>query len=172
MIRRAIMFGWKKHCLYQIDYQYWANQQLFDALSRLTDAALAADGHVLPLLAQMHAEVLRWGEHLGAPAAEAVPHGDLRSLAQALRHQVRALQHWLESCPETFFERQLEYTDNHHRRHSDWARDMLTQLLTGMTHLRGQIVVFASLLGAPMPAVDFIDYKREVKNTLDHLAGA
>jgi uncharacterized damage-inducible protein DinB len=49
---------------------------------------------------------------------------------------------------------------------------MLTQLLTGMTHLRGQIVVFASLLGAPMPAVDFIDYKREVKNTLDHLAGA
>jgi len=166
------MFGWKKHFLYQIDYQYWANQQLFEALSRLTDAALAADGHILPLLAQMHTEVVRWGDYLGAPPAEVVPHGDLRSAVQALRQQVRGLQHWLESCPEIFFEQQLEYSDNHHQRHCDWVRDMLTQLLTGMTHLRGQIGVFASQQGAPLPAVDFIDYKRDVKNTLDHLAGA
>ena len=66
------MFGWKKHFLYQIDYQYWANQQLFEALSRLTDAALAADAHILPLLAQMHTEVVRWGDYLGAPPAEVV----------------------------------------------------------------------------------------------------
>ncbi len=166
------MFGWKKHFLYQIDYQYWANQQLFDALSRLTDAALTADSHVLPLLTQMHGELARWGEYLGAASVEASPQNDLRGLAQTLRQQVRGLQHWLESCPESFFERQLEYTDNHHQRHCEWARDMLTQLLTSLTYLRGQIVVFASQQGAPVPSLDFIDYKREVKNTLDHLAGA
>ena len=40
-----------------------------------------------------------------------------------------------------------------------------------MTHLRGQIVVLPASRARALPAVDFIDYKRDEKYP-DHLAGA
>lgn len=172
------MFSWKKHFLYQIDYQYWANERVFSALSHLTAEALTqalpAAASIQQLLRHMHSDMARWAGYMGAEA-ECVSLdacADVRTITQALRHDVRGLQHWLEKCPDDYFDRQLSYRDNHEQLHTDWARDMLTHLLQSLTHLRGQLVAHASHLGAPAPQLDFIEYKREVQNTLDHLAGA
>lgn len=171
------MFSWKKHFLYQIDYQYWANERLFEALSHLTAEALTQtlpSASVQQLLRHMHGDMLRWASYLGAGLGHADLDGgaDVRSVTQALRHDMRVLQHWLEACPEDYFDHQLHYSDSHRQAHTDWARDMLTHLLLSLTHQRGLLVACASHQGAPAPLLDFIDYKREVQNTLDHLAGA
>ena len=37
------MITWKKHFIYLADYQYWANETLFESLDHLTDAARKSD---------------------------------------------------------------------------------------------------------------------------------
>lgn len=172
------MFSWKKHFLYQIDYQHWANDRLFEALAHLTDPALhradaPAVGSLLQLLARQHADLQHGWAHLcNQPVPAATEAGDFRAACQALRQDIRGLQHWLEQLPDEFFDSQIAYHTRHHQSCSDWSRDLLSQLLQQLAFRRGQMVALAAVLGAPVVDMDFIDYKRDVRNALDHLAGA
>ncbi len=172
------MFSWKKHFLYQIDYQHWANDRLFEALAHLNESALSSVdaphvGSLLQLLARQHSELLWWWAHLrGEPARGGAEPRDFRAACQALRQDVRALQHWLENQPDEFFDSQVEYRTRHQQQCRDWSRDLLSQLSLQLAFLRGQMAAVAARLGAPAIGMDFIDYKRDVRNALDHLAGA
>lgn len=172
------MFSWKKHYLYQIDYQHWANDRLFEALAHLNEAALAsADvpyvGSLLQLLARQHADLLQWWAYLrGQPAPAVAEASDFRAACQALRQDVRGLQHWLEQQPDEFFDSQIDYQTRHQQQCRDWSRDLLSQLLLQLAFQRGQMAAMAARLGAPAVGMDFIDYKRDVRTTLDHLASS
>lgn len=152
------MFSWKKHFLYQIDYQHWANDRLFEALAHLTDPALhradaPAVGSLLQLLARQHADLQHGWAHLcNQPVPAATEAGDFRAACQALRQDIRGLQHWLEQLPDEFFDSQIAYHTRHHQSCSDWSRDLLSQLLQQLAFRRGQMVALAAVLGAPVVA--------------------
>lgn len=172
------MFSWKKHFLYQIDYQHWANDRLFEALAHLNESALSSPeglyfGSMIHTLNHMYVVQQIWWSRLrgeiSALTLNAQPHPDWRSICQALRHDVRALQHWLEQQDEAFFDSQISYRNSQQTEFSDWVRDLLTHMMTHMVHHRGQISAVATRLGAPAPEMDFILYKRDVRDTFSHL---
>lgn len=172
------MITWKKHFLYQVDYQHWANDVLFGSLDRLDDETRNCMqglffGSIHHTLNHLLVGQLNWWARLkGEPAPhplDTVLHEDWRGLKQALRQETRALQHWLEMQPEAWFEGSITYHNTQKHEFTSWVRDVLTHLMTHNAHHRGQISAVATRLGAPVPEMDFIYYKREMADHLEHL---
>ncbi|WP_137939647.1 DinB family protein [Chitinivorax sp. B] len=172
------MITWKKHFLYQTDYQHWANDQLFVAVDQLDEGALGQVGglyyeSVLGTANHMLVAWLNWWARMQGvtpPHAQTVKlHGDWRSVKHALRHETRAFQHWLELQQDPFYENSVTYHTTANHENTSWVPDVLTHMMTSMAHHRGQLSVIAVRLGAPLPEMDFIHYKREMADHLSHL---
>jgi thiamine biosynthesis lipoprotein len=171
----SCMYTWKSYYIVQADYQHWANDVLFDALSRLRPEALARDeglffqsihhtvDHML-LVSQVWLARLQ-GSH---PAANyrAIQQPVWRELQGALRQETRRLQAWLEGQPAAWFDGELHYTGSDGQTRGMWVRDALTHLFTHFVHHRGQISAVATRLGAPCPEMDYVYYRREVEKLL------
>lgn len=168
------MISWKKYFTYQADYQHWANEVLFKSLDMLTEDARRSDqglffkdihytaDHMLVVL-------INWMARL---KGETPPHGynkvvfdDWRELKQAMRREVRAFQRFLDDQPDHWFEGSISYTSGGQPR-TLWVTDALTHINTHFVHHRGQLSAIATRLGAPVPEMDFVYYKREMQ---DHL---
>lgn len=172
------MIGMKKYFVYQADYQYWANDVLFNALDLIDDAArrspqgLFFDSihHTVDhIYVGTHAWFLRLkNEPTGAINFREVVHSEWRALKNALRQEVRQLQRWLDAQPESFFDEMLEYKSSDGKPRSNWVRDILTHVGSHMVHHRGQASAVATRLGAPAPEMDYIYYKREVADHLEN----
>lgn len=174
------MITWKKYFIYQADYQHWANEVLFASLDQLDDAmrnstqGLFFDSihktmdHIL-LATRIWAARLKQEEL--AVAYNAVLYPDWKELKNALRHEFRGLQHWLDTQPEAFFESEIHYQNSKKQAQSSWARDALTQVMLHAVHHRGQISAVATRLGAPVPEMDYIYYRREMEKHMQHIKG-
>ncbi|MBB5017201.1 putative damage-inducible protein DinB [Chitinivorax tropicus] len=169
------MITWKKHFLYQIDYQHWANDQLFAAMDQLDERALNQLGNLyydtaLGMANHMLVTLLNWWARMQgivAPHAQTTQlHADWRAMKQALRQETRAFQHWLEKQPEQFFEDSITYHNTANHQQTSWVPDVLTHVMTNLAHHRGQLAAMATRQGAPLPEMEFIAYRREMA---DHL---
>lgn len=173
------MITWKKHFIYLADYQHWANESLFESLDHLTDAARKSEqglyfhsihhtlDHIL-VVNRLWAARLR-GQN-SSVSFNVIHVNDWRELKVTLQKESRQFQHWLESQPDVFFEMSASYDGMEGKEHDNWVRDILTHVFNHATHHRGQISAVATSLGAPVPQMDYIYYKREMNNCLDELS--
>lgn len=167
--------SWKQYFVYQADYQHWANEVLFEGLDRLEPTALKEPqglffgsihhtvDHILAVSELWHARLR--GEDV-AVDFETVHHPEWRELKNALRQEIRTLEHWLEAQPERFYEEELSYRSMDGKERRNWVRDVLTHMMSHMVHHRGQVSAVATRLGAPAPEMDYIFYKRAVAAAL------
>ena len=174
--------GFKQYFIYQADYQHWAKDVLFNALDRL-DEASRTDPKTL-YFGSIHGSV----DHLGlfyrkwlarlkgetfAPHHNGVQHPDWRQLKDSLRHEIRALQNWLEQQPEEFFDTRISYRRTlSHEEKGVWVRDALTHIFTYGSLERGHISAAASTLGAPYPDMGYFTYRQEMGDHLEHMRQA
>lgn len=173
------MITWKKYFVYLADYQHWANDVLFSAVDYLDDPArhspqgLFFDSihhttdHMLSVNRLWMSRLKH--ENQMFPPFNKIMYPEWRELKNALRQEVRSMQHWLEAQPEGFFEERLAYTSTDNQARDNWMRDVLTQMMNHMTHHRGQISAVATRLGAPAPEMDYLYYKRETDERLEHI---
>lgn len=170
----------KKHFVYQADYQHWANDRLFESLEAIDDEARHANqGMMFETLHKTVNHILvvtrKWMSRLkGEPPAgrDELYVADWKDLKHALRQEYRAMQRWLEAQPESFFEEQIADPNELGLPNQVWVRDALTHVMTHAAHQRGQVIAIAARLGAPVPEIDFIFYKREMERSLENLRGA
>lgn len=168
----------KKHFVYQADYQHWANDMLFNAVDSLDEGARQSDqgisfdsihktvNHILIVTRNWMA---RLKQESVTTTAEEHFIADWKDLKNALRHEYRAMQRWLEAQPESFFDDQIEYRENHHTSRMIWVRDALTQIMTHAAHQRGQVAAIAVRLGAPEPEMGFLAYKQDMEKSLENM---
>lgn len=168
----------KKHFIYQADYQHWANDMLFAALDVLAeDVRQSSQGipfenihksmnHILVVTRNWMARLKQEKQAVGR---EEVYVADWKELKNALRHEFREAQRWLEAQPETFFDEQIDYLDATREPGQIWVRDALTHIMTHAAHLRGQVTAAAVKMGAPAPEMDYIIYKQEMVKSLENL---
>lgn len=173
------MITWKKHFIYLADYQFWANDHLFASLDHLTDEARKSEqdlhfrsihhtlDHILCANRLWQARLRRQDFKVDFSV---IHQPDWRELKMSLQRECRQFQHWLESQPDVFFELSLSYSGSDGRTEENWSRDMLTHMFNHAAHHRGQISAVATRLGAPKARMDYIDYKRQMKDCLDELA--
>lgn len=172
------MYTWKNHFVIQADYQHWANEVMFDALSHLTADSLASDqglffGSIHHTVDHMLMVSRVWlarlqGESLSVNYRE-IHHPDWRDLQNALRRETRKLQDWLEAQSDAFYDGEIEFAGSDGRARRMWVRDALTHLYTHYAHHRGQISAVATRLGAPCPEMDYVYYRREMEKLLGEL---
>jgi uncharacterized damage-inducible protein DinB len=169
------MYTWKKYYVVQADYQYWANNVLFDALDHLTDEARKSDqglffdsvhrtvDHMLQVSQSWFARLK--GETWSGNYKQ-ILQPEWRDLKQALRQEVRALQHWLDAREDDYFEERLTFVSSDGKPRAMWVRDALAHLHYHYVHHRGQVSAVATRLGAPCPEMDYVYYKRTMDSHL------
>jgi uncharacterized damage-inducible protein DinB len=169
----------KNYFLYQADYQHWANDILFSALDRLDDESRNNPetlyfGSIHDSVDHLTFFYRKWLARLkGEPFTEnysKASHIEWRTLKNSFRHEVRALQHWLEQQPEAFFDTRLNYrrTLNHDEK-GVWVRDALTHIFTYGAIERGRISGAASAMGAPYPDMAYFTYRLEMGEHLENM---
>lgn len=168
----------KKHFVYQADYQHWANDILFATVDLLDEAARQSNqGMIFENIHKTLNHILvvtrNWmirlkGEKRDA-GREELYIADWKELKNALRHEFRDAQRWLEAQPENFFDEQIDYLNTQDQPSQIWVRDALTHIMTHAAHLRGQVTSVIVRLGAPAPEMDFLSYKREMEKSLENL---
>jgi uncharacterized damage-inducible protein DinB len=172
----------KQYFIYQADYQHWANDVLFNALDRL-DETSRTDPKTL-FFGSIHGSV----DHLGffyskwlarlkgetrTTRYTGIQHTDWRQLKNSLRHEIRALQTWLEQQPDTFLDERLNYKRTlSHEEKGVWVRDALTHIFTYGSLERGHISAAASALGAPYPDMGYFTYRQEMGDHLENMRKA
>ncbi len=172
------MYTWKRYFVIQADYQHWANEVLFTALEHLTQDAIESDQELF--FASIHHTVdhmlivsRAWLARLQGDNPSInyrqIHYPDWRELQNALRHETRRLQGWLEAQPEAFFDSEISYTGSDGKTRTMWVRDALTHLYTHYAHHRGQISAAATRLGAPAAEMDFVYYRREMDRLLNEV---
>lgn len=172
------MISRKNHLLYQLDYQYWANEALFASLDKLSDEARKRDEglpakSIHATLIHMLATNVLWisrfkGEGVPSPLDRAF-FDEWRELKQALRLTMRQIQHDLQAKPEEFFEGELTYTTASGKERSNWVHDAISHVSGDYVFLRGMVVAVATRLGAPLPVLDYLQYRREMQDSLTNL---
>lgn len=169
------MISWKNHFLYQIDYQHWANDVLFECLDKLGDDARRADEGMFfksingTLNHMLVFNLLWWGRMRGENPdlrPDQSLHEEYRELKVALKQAVRHTQHWLEAQPGAFFEGETRYTSLSGKERINWVHEVLTHYVNHMAHHRGQISAVATRLGAPTPDLDYLYYRHEMQASL------
>ena len=173
--------SWKNYFVYQVDYQHWANEILFASLDHLDDTSRkSAQGlffdnihHTVDhMLVVSQNWMWRLKHENQSVSYGTVLHHDWKELKNALRHDARGMQRWLESQPESFFEARLSYTSSNNQQRDNWVRDILTHMMSHMVHHRGQVSAVATRLGAPAPEMDYLFYKREMDEHVEHIKHA
>ncbi|MDO8891578.1 MAG: DinB family protein [Sulfurimicrobium sp.] len=168
----------KKHFVYQADYQHWANDALFAAVDALDEAARQGNQGMMfenihKTLNHILVATRNWMTRLKGDSQdtgrEELYVADWKELKNALRHEFREAQRWLESQPESFFEEPVDYIDAQGQPRQIWVRDALTHVMTHAAHLRGQVTSVIVRLGAPPPEMDYLFYKREMEKSLENL---
>ncbi|MDP2962795.1 MAG: DinB family protein [Sulfurimicrobium sp.] len=168
----------KKHFVYQADYQHWANDALFAAVDALDEAARQGNQGMMfenihKTLNHILVATRNWMTRLKGDSQdtgrEELYVADWKELKNALRHEFREAQRWLESQPESFFEEPVDYIDAQGQPRQIWVRDALTHVMTHAAHLRGQVTSVIVRLGAPPPEMDYLFYKSEMKKSLENL---
>jgi uncharacterized damage-inducible protein DinB len=169
----------KQQFIYQIDYQHWANDALFNALDRLNDEARTSPqqlycGNIHNSIDHLLYFYDKWftrlkGEDLAAGYA-CTQHSDWRELKNTMRHEVREMQRWLERQPQDFFDERLFFKRISNRQeNSIWVRDALTHVFTFAALERGKISAVAAALGAPFPDMSYYSYRLEMGDHLQHM---
>lgn len=170
------MYTWKSFAVVQADYQHWANEVLFASLDHLRPEFLESDeglffksihhtvDHIL-VVSSFWRQRLQ-GSSPSSPDFKAIQHPDWRELKNALRHETRQLQSWLEARDDAWFDSEIFFTRDDGSRHRMWARDVLNHLFTHYAHHRGQVSAVATRLGAPCPEMDYLYYRREMEKVL------
>lgn len=173
--------SWKNYFVYQADYQHWANEVLFTSLDHMDEASRQSPQGLFfesihRTLGHMLVDSRNWTDRLKHENAslsyDAMPQHDWKELKNMLRHDVRNLQRWMAAQPESFFEERLTYTGSNSQLRANWVRDILTHMMTHMAHHRGQISAVATRLGAPVPEMDYLFYKREMDEHVEHIKHA
>lgn len=169
----------KQHFLYQIDYQHWANDVLFNALDRLDEGARTSSQKLY--FGSLHNSVdhllffyEKWFARLKgedrAGSYNATRHQDWRVLKNAMRHEVREIQRWIERQPQDYFDERLFFKRSRNRQeNSIWVRDALTHIFTFASLERGHIAAIASTLGAPFADMSYYNYRLEMGEHLQNL---
>lgn len=163
---------WQTHFLRQTDYQLWANQVLFDALARL-EAESLHQPQGLHSQSIIHTTehlllVLRlWAGRLRGDMEEVdlktFHHSDWGKLKHLLQQELRSFRHWLEVRPAGFFDEPVAYPRTGGEICHCGAADVLTHLMNNFVHHRAQIAAVATRLGAPVPAMDYIYFTRDME---------
>lgn len=174
--------AYKKHFVFQADYQHWANEILFDSLDRLEETGrqspqglfFSSIHHTVDHMLTVNKLWLgRLRREQSYPVSFAVVQEPVwRELKNHFRAHVREMQHWLEGQAEEMFEEELHYTSSDGERRHNWIHDILTHMMTHMAHHRGQISAVALRLGAPVPEMDFLYYKRAMQKGLQKIANS
>ncbi|WP_374351030.1 DinB family protein [Chitinimonas sp.] len=171
------MISWKNHFLYLADYQHWANDQLFAALDKLSDEARKRDegmfyksihGTLNHLLA---ANLIWLGRFKQEPADyrfDQILFEDWRELKLATKQTVRQSQHFIEAQPAEFFDGELRFKNASGKEQTHWVHDILTHLALRLAHHRGQVAGVAARLGAPVVEMDYLEYRRDMQETLSN----
>ncbi len=170
----------KGYFIQQADYQHWANEALFARLELLDDGVRKGDqglpcGSIHRTVDHLLAMTRNWAGHLKGESDvtgyDVLLCADWRDLKDALRRELRALQHWLEEMPENYFEERVFYPRGAERK-SLWVRDALTHLMTRMAHHRGEVSAAMTRLGFAAPEMAYVVYKQEMEQHIAQLKEA
>ncbi|MDR3394556.1 MAG: DinB family protein [Parasulfuritortus sp.] len=170
------MYSWKSYFVVQADYQSWANNVLFESLGHLKPDVLERDEGLF--FKSIHHTVdhmlvvsqLWWDRLQGnSPPVNLreIRYPVWRELQNAMRHETRHLQEWLEGQSDLFFEDEIKFSSSDGQPRTMWVRDMLNHLFIHYAHHRGQVSAAATRLGAPCPAMDYLYYRREMEKLLE-----
>ncbi len=169
----------KQHVLYQMDYQHWANDALFNALDRLAPEARTSPQPLFAASLQASVENLghfyrKWFARLREETTlDGAAHTDWRELKNSLRHDIRSMQRWLENQSAEHFDMRIRYFRSASREEGAmWARDVYTHIFTQASLERGRISAIARTLGAPLPDLSYYTYRGEMGEHLQHLRQA
>jgi len=154
-----------RHLTELLDYHYWAQERVFDAVEALTPEQFTRDlgnsfASVRDTLAHIHfAECLwyaRWqGQPLPAPSTAGFP--DLASIRQASRAQETRTRALLERMGQDGINERLDYTsrlDGHD--HSSLYWQMFQHVVNHGTYHRGQLTMMVRLLGGKPVGTDLM----------------
>lgn len=169
----------KQQFIYQIDYQHWANDALFNALDRLSPEARNTPqklyfGNIHDSIDHLLFFYKKWfarlrGEHQTMGYTGTV-HADWRELKHNMRREIREMQRWMERQPQDFFDERLFFKRTSNRQESSiWVRDALTHIFTFASTERGQISAAAAALGAPFPDMSYYSYRQEMGDHLQNM---
>lgn len=171
--------AYKRHFVFQVDYQHWANEILFDSLDRLDEAGRQSAqglffGSIHHTVDHMLTVNKLWLRRLRHEQSVPVSFGTIyepvwRDLKTHFRAHLREMQHWLEAQNDDFFEQEFDYTSSDGERRHNWIHDILTHMMTHIAHHRGQVSAVATRLGAPVPEMDFLYYKRAMQKGLEKI---
>jgi len=154
-----------RHLTALLDYHYWAQARVFDAVAALTPEQFTQDlGNSFPsvrdTLAHIHfAECLwyaRWqGEPLPAPSTTGFP--DLLSIRQASRAHETRMRALLEVMGQDGInERQDDTSRLDGKDHSSFYWQMFQHVVNHGTYHRGQLTMMLRRLGATPVATDLM----------------
>lgn len=172
----------KQHFLYQTDYQHWANDALFNAIDRLDQEARVSSQQLY--FGSLHNSMdhllffyRKWFARLKgesrAPRYSGTVHTDWHELKNNMRHEIRAMQRWLERQPQDYFDGRLIYRRTmSQQENSVWVRDAYTHIFTYASLERGYISAIARTLGAPFPDMSYYTYRLEMGEHLQHMRTA
>jgi uncharacterized damage-inducible protein DinB len=169
------MISWKSHFLYQLDYQHWASDQLFESLDKLSDEARKQDEGLFyksihGTINHMLVNSLVWSGRLKGESPDyrmdQQLFEDWRELKLAQKQTLRQMQHWLQAQAPEFFVEELRYTISSGKEHVNWVHDILTHFVTHSAHSRGQAIATGVRLGAPTADMDYLLYRRDMQDTL------
>ena len=149
-------------------YGRWANDRIFEAVARLSDAEFAQEaggsfGSVKATLLHMYGADWVWMERFQGRSPRAMP-GDGRQAAtlaevrtkwEPVQEQLRAFV--LEQTPATLAS-PLRYTSFAGESFTRVMSDALVHLVNHGTYHRGQVVTLLRQLGKTAPATDYIRY--------------
>lgn len=171
--------NFKQYFIYQTDYQHWANDVLFNALDRIGEEARASEqklffGSIHRTVDHLRFFYGKWFARLRGESEtveySATVHTDWRELKNAMRQEVRTMQHWMERQQDGFFDSQIRYRRTLNREEKGtWVRDAFTHIYTYAALERGYLSAAGSALGAPCPDMSYFTYRMEMGEHLEHL---
>jgi uncharacterized damage-inducible protein DinB len=148
-----------------LDYHYWAQERVFDAVEALspeqfTRALGSSFPSVRDTLAHIHfAECLwyaRW-QHEPMPSPETFP--DLESVRQASRQHEARMRAVLARLGQDGINQWLEYTSRlDGKDHKSLYWQMFQHVINHATYHRGQVTMMLRLLGAKPVGTDLIQF--------------
>lgn len=145
------------------EYDFWANGEVIDCLSRSDlpeNKPLKIMSHVINAYGLWFERIEKsknnsgvWDIHL--PEI-------LKSKNQEYEKTFRKILNEIKSDPEM----QTVYVNTSGEKFASYTKDILMHLIIHSSYHRGQVIQLLSRYGLEIPYIDYIHYKRKIKNRI------
>jgi uncharacterized damage-inducible protein DinB len=152
------------------DYDTWANDRVFDCVSRLSEEQLRHNlstshdsifGTLVHIVGAEEVWLARWRAEPGVGLLDASTVPSLDALQERWQMARRGRDTFVASLDDATVDDEIEITTTGGKTYRHSFRHMFQHLVNHSSYHRGQIVTMLRQLGVEPPATDLIRYLRE-----------